>query len=62
VVELGRATSTPRVRRDAGGSTTALTSMWGGQKERSLFDLVEPGTVDERLAAIDEDTTAIFWG
>jgi hypothetical protein len=30
--------------------------------KRHLFDLVEPGTVDEMLAAIDEDTTAIFWG
>ena len=27
-----------------------------------LFDLVEPGTVDQMLAAIDRDTTAIFWG
>jgi hypothetical protein len=26
------------------------------------FDLVEPGTVDQMLAAIDEDTIAIFWG
>lgn len=27
-----------------------------------LYDLVESGTVDQMLAAMDEDTTAIFWG
>ena len=27
-----------------------------------LFDLVEPGTIDEMLAAIAEDTVSIFWG
>jgi hypothetical protein len=27
-----------------------------------LYDLVKLGTVDQMLAAIDEDTTAIFWG
>ncbi len=27
-----------------------------------FFDLVEPGTIDQILAAKDEDTTAIFWG
>jgi len=26
------------------------------------FDLVEPGTVDQMLVAIDEDAIAIFWG
>lgn len=26
------------------------------------YDLVEPGTVDQMLAAILEDDTAIFWG
>ncbi len=26
------------------------------------FDLVEPGTIDEMLATIDEDSMSIFWG
>ena len=50
-----------QIRFDADAGNWSL--YWRNRNGRwYLFDLVEPGTVDQVLAAIDEDTTAIFWG
>jgi hypothetical protein len=50
-----------QIRFDAEAGNWSL--YWRDRNGRwYLFDLVEPGTVDQMLAAIDEDTTAIFWG
>ncbi len=50
-----------QIRFDADAGNWSL--YWRDRNGRwHLFDLLEPGTVDQMLAAIDEDTTAIFWG
>jgi hypothetical protein len=50
-----------QIRFDADTGNWSL--YWRDRNGRwHLFDLVERGTVDQMLAAIDEGTTAIFWG
>ena len=39
------------------------TLYWADRNSRwHLYDLIDPGTVDELLAEIDQDPTCIFWG
>ena len=39
------------------------TLYWADRNGRwHLYDLIDPGTVEELLGEIDEDPTCIFWG
>jgi hypothetical protein len=39
------------------------TLYWADRNSRwHLYDLIDPGTIDELLNEIDDDPTCIFWG
>ncbi len=43
--------------------TTLWTLYWSDRNSRwHVYDLIDPGTVDELLAEIANDPTCIFWG
>lgn len=42
---------------------TGWTLYWADRNDRwHLYDLIEPGRVEELLAEIERDPTCIFWG
>ncbi len=44
-------------------ATARWTLFWADRNSRwHLYDLVDPGTVEELLGEIDRDPTCIFWG
>ncbi|MCU1363953.1 MAG: hypothetical protein JWM55_1781 [Acidimicrobiaceae bacterium] len=50
-----------QLRYDTGALNWTL--YWADRNGRwHLLDFVEPGTVDQMLAAIDDDSVGIFWG